>query len=69
MLETLRKLCGIPKSKFLTSMEFTGNTVSNTIPIVLHNQFREQDICDGKSKVLILGFGVGLSWSGGIVFI
>ena len=69
MLEMLRKNCGIPKEKFLVHMAATGNTVSSTIPIVLANLFDNlREEARGKDlRVLVLGFGVGLSWSGGVL--
>ena len=45
----------------LISMENTGNTVSSTIPFALEKILEES--CRVKCrKVLICGFGVGLSW-------
>ena len=47
--------------KGLISMEKTGNTVSSTIPFVLEKILEEP--CPVKCrKVLLCGFGVGLSW-------
>lgn len=66
MLDTIRKVNGLPKDRFYVNLEDTGNTVSSTIPIALK---RAAD--DGKilpdMKVMILGFGVGLSWGGTIL--
>lgn len=64
MLEHLRKKIKIPKEKFMYSMENTGNTVSSTIPIVLKNIQHKN-----YRKILICGFGVGLSWGGTILSI
>lgn len=66
MLEYLRKKCEIPMDKFYTCFALTGNTVSNTIPIALHHALQEGRICPG-SKVVLVGFGVGLSWSACLV--
>ena len=62
MLEHLRKKINIPKEKFIYSMENTGNTVSSTIPIVLKSIINKN-----YKKILICGFGVGLSWGGTIL--
>lgn len=63
MLEHLRKKLGIPKEKFPILMGESGNTVSSTIPIALAEAERSGVLLPGM-KVLILGFGVGLSWAG-----
>jgi 3-oxoacyl-[acyl-carrier-protein] synthase-3 len=61
MLEFLRKKCRIPEEKFYCHYATTGNTVSNTIPIALHHAIKEGRIKPG-SIVMLVGFGVGLSW-------
>jgi 3-oxoacyl-[acyl-carrier-protein] synthase-3 len=64
ILESLRKKCGIPEDKFVVHMEHCGNTVSSTIPIALTSLPRtEKQTC----KVMVVGFGVGLSWVGTII--
>lgn len=65
MLQTIRKRCGIPEKKFLIHLRNSGNTVSSTIPIALHHALQDDKIKPGD-KVLLAGFGVGLS-SGGVV--
>jgi len=66
MLEYLRKKIGIPEEKFFVDMELTGNTVSATIPIALRNA-REKGMVKTGDKVLLAGFGVGLSWAVNII--
>jgi len=66
MLNTIRKLCGIEKDKFYVNIENTGNTTSSTVPIALKNCLEQGLIKDGN-KVMLAGFGVGLSWSGTIL--
>ena len=61
MLQFLQKKCRIPEEKFYQHFESTGNTVSNTIPIALHHALQEKRIGAG-SRVMFVGFGVGLSW-------
>ncbi len=62
MLETLRKVCGIPEEKFYVGMERVGNTVSSSIPVALS----DIKVVDDSSvhALLLAGFGVGLSWGG-----
>ena len=61
MLSTLRKVCGIPADKFYVDLEETGNTVSSTILIGLKECLETGRIALG-AKVMICGFGVGLSY-------
>jgi 3-oxoacyl-[acyl-carrier-protein] synthase-3 len=66
MLEAIRKKAKLPKEKFYISMKNVGNTVSSTIPIALKNAIAEYKIKSG-SKVLVAGFGVGLSMAGCVI--
>lgn len=61
MLSTLRKVCGIPVDKFYVNLEETGNTVSSTILIGLKECLDKGIIIPGM-KVMVCGFGVGLSY-------
>ena len=62
MLDNLRVQCGIPSEKFIVRMENVGNTVSNTIPIVLAELQHENALKSGD-RLLLVGFGVGYSWA------
>ncbi|MDC3345941.1 ketoacyl-ACP synthase III [Schleiferiaceae bacterium] len=66
LLNNIRRKIGIPKDEFYISLEDGGNTVSNTIPIALK---RHLDSFDNISNytILLIGFGVGLSWCGGLI--
>lgn len=68
MLSTIRNVCGIPKDKFYVDLENVGNTVSSTVMIGLKECLGHGIIKSGM-KVMICGFGVGLSWGGGILTI
>ncbi len=68
MLDTIRKVNGLPKDKFYINLETTGNTVSSTIPIAL-KQLEEAGKLRPGMKVMLMGFGVGLSWGATIVTI
>ena len=63
ILEYLRKVVKIPKDKFHIDMTNTGNTVSATIPIALH-QCISQGRIKQNDRVMLIGFGVGYSWAG-----
>ena len=68
MLDTIRKMNGLPRDKFYVNLEDTGNTVSSTIPIAL-KQLDESGRLKSGMKVLLMGFGVGLSWGATIITI
>lgn len=68
MLNTIRKVCVIPKDKFYVNLIETGNTVSSTVLIGLKECLNAGTIKSGD-KVMIAGFGVGLSWGGVILTI
>jgi 3-oxoacyl-[acyl-carrier-protein] synthase-3 len=66
MLDTIRKVCTIPKEKFYNELASTGNTVSSTVMIGLKESIDNGTIVKGMN-VMITGFGVGLSWGGTIL--
>ena len=68
MLETIRKVNGLPRDKFYVNIETTGNTVSSTIPIAL-KQLEESGRLQSGMKVMLMGFGVGLSWGATVITI
>lgn len=63
MLNTIRKVCGIPKEKFYNNLSVTGNTVSSTVLIGLKDCI-ENGTLHKDMNVMVAGFGVGLSWAG-----
>lgn len=69
MLEFLRKKINVPKDRFYIDLEDGGNTVSSTIPIALK---RWSDAFVGAfpvNNIVLVGFGVGLSWGGTVISI
>lgn len=66
MLEHIRKRLGIAPEKFIISMQQCGNTVSSTIPVALDMAVKSGQLRFGM-RVMLMGFGVGYSWSGTIV--
>ena len=62
MLNSMRRLLKIPKDRLYVNMNEVGNTVSASIPIALIKAAEEGRLKKGM-KVLLFGFGVGLSWS------
>lgn len=66
MLNTIRKVCGLPKDRFYINLESTGNTVSSTVLIGLKDCVSSGLITPGMN-VMVTGFGVGLSWAGTVL--
>ncbi|TDD98385.1 ketoacyl-ACP synthase III [Flavobacterium cellulosilyticum] len=64
MLNFMRKRLKIESNSFFIDMEDGGNTVSCTIPIALKKY--SQSINENEN-ILVVGFGVGLSWCGGLI--
>ena len=64
MINYLRKMIGIDSEKFYICLEKVGNTVSSTIPIALKEAQKEDKL---HGKVLLAGFGVGLSFGATII--
>ncbi|MDR3109367.1 MAG: ketoacyl-ACP synthase III [Planctomycetaceae bacterium] len=66
MLDKLRELCNIDEAKYYNDMAYRGNTVSSSIPIAMVDAFESGMLKTGES-VMLVGFGVGLSWAAGLV--
>lgn len=67
MIDTIVGKAGIASDKVFNNMEFIGNTVGATIPIALKDAMEKGRIKPG-SKVLVIGFGVGLSLSATVLY-
>jgi 3-oxoacyl-[acyl-carrier-protein] synthase-3 len=59
MIESMRKISKIPKSKFLLSLYDYGNTSSASRPLTICHNYPDQSL---TGKFFFNGFGVGLSW-------
>ena len=57
LVENLRQRLGIPKERAPFEAEAAGNTVSSTLPMLLKNRLTDKTL----KKILLCGFGVGLS--------
>lgn len=63
LLNHLRERLVLNEELAPEALEQYGNTVSSTIPILIHDLRRLGQLRPGK-QTLMLGFGVGLSWAG-----
>ncbi len=66
MLDALAKALRVPAEKVPRFYEAVGNTVSSSIPFLLEDMLATGRIRPGMRLVLV-GFGVGLSWSATLV--
>jgi 3-oxoacyl-[acyl-carrier-protein] synthase-3 len=65
-LDTLERRLRIPADRMYSNLERVGNTVSASIPMALRDAMDEGRVGPG-SRVLVCGFGVGMSWASAIV--
>jgi 3-oxoacyl-[acyl-carrier-protein] synthase-3 len=63
MLAQLQERLGLGDDRLPIVLHDYGNTVSSTIPIVIHEMRKRGRIRQGANNMLI-GFGVGWSWAG-----
>ncbi|NNC23610.1 ketoacyl-ACP synthase III [Salinisphaera sp. USBA-960] len=61
VLDGIRRELDLPSERFVVCLNDIGNTVSCSIPIAVKRAFSNGQITAG-SRVLLVGFGVGLSW-------
>jgi 3-oxoacyl-[acyl-carrier-protein] synthase-3 len=66
MLDALQKKMAVPDAKLPRHFENIGNTVSSTIPFVLAKLMENGQMAPG-TRIMLIGFGVGLSWAGASV--
>ena len=68
ILDKMARKIDFPREKFLENMEHYGNTSAASIPILLSEAVQNGQIrLDGTQKVLLSGFGGGLTWGSLIV--
>jgi 3-oxoacyl-[acyl-carrier-protein] synthase-3 len=64
--ETIRKKLGLPAEKVPSTLHDLGNTSGASLPVTMTARIRDS-LMEGKKKVLLSGFGIGLSWGSCIV--
>ena len=65
-LDMVQRALAIPTAKMFSSIAHSGNTVSASIPMALRSAETAGRLASGM-RVLLVGFGVGLSWGACIV--
>jgi 3-oxoacyl-[acyl-carrier-protein] synthase-3 len=66
VIENLVRTMSLDKEKVFTNFENIGNTVSASIPIALKDAEVQGRLKDGDT-VMLVGFGVGLSWGATLI--
>lgn len=66
IIEHCIKKLHAPKEKFFMNMEHFGNTSSASIPLAI-SEMEEQGLLKEGQKLLLVGFGSGLTWGGCIL--
>ncbi|MCD5996855.1 ketoacyl-ACP synthase III [Pseudomonas sp. CDFA 602] len=58
--ETIRKKLALPVEKVPSTLRDFGNTSGASLPVTMTARINKQ--LEGKKKILLSGFGIGLSW-------
>jgi 3-oxoacyl-[acyl-carrier-protein] synthase-3 len=66
IIESVAKRLGQDISKFPTNLQEYGNISAASVPILLDNMKKCGKIKDG-SKIVMAGFGAGLTWSAAVI--
>lgn len=66
MLKYLQQKCDLLDVPYWNDVAEYGNTVSSSIPIALEDMLKA-NVDKILQNVVIMGFGVGLSWAGGVI--
>jgi 3-oxoacyl-[acyl-carrier-protein] synthase III len=64
--ETIRKKLGLPVEKVPSTLPDFGNTSGASLPVTMTARLHET-LSSGKHRLLLSGFGIGLSWGSAIV--
>jgi len=67
LIDNLTRHMDLPSEKVVLEMQDLGNTVSSTIPIALRRLIDNEGDLNGK-KIIVCGFGVGLSWGANVLY-
>jgi 3-oxoacyl-[acyl-carrier-protein] synthase-3 len=66
MIESIMASLELPMDRTVTTLETLGNTAAASIPITLHKAAEEGRLRPG-SRVMLCGFGGGLSWGSALL--
>lgn len=68
VLHGIREALELPRERFVVCLDDIGNTVSCSIPIAV-KRAHENGQAGPNSRLLLVGFGVGLSWGSTTVYL
>lgn len=63
ILDVIQRRLQVDDSKVPTNLREQGNTVSSSLPLLLRDCLHNEEV----RRIIISGFGVGLSWASGIL--
>ena len=66
IIEGVADLKKIPLNKFFLNLEHYGNTSAASIPIAL-DEFLSSNVLKRGDKLMLVGFGAGLTWGGALI--
>ncbi|WP_321401300.1 ketoacyl-ACP synthase III [Maridesulfovibrio sp.] len=66
VLESLASKLNIPDEKMILDLYEVGNTTSSSIPIAL-KRAEQKGMLNRGDRIMLFGFGIGLSWSGTVL--
>jgi len=66
IIEGVAELKKLPLNKFFLNLEHYGNTSAASIPIALDEYVESSPLLPG-SKLMLVGFGAGLTWGGALI--
>lgn len=68
IIDKVAKKLSIPREKFLTNMEMNGNTSAASIPLLLAESVSNGTLIIGSNqKIVLTGYGGGLTWGSMLV--
>ena len=68
ILSSVAKKLGVSVDKFYVNLDSYGNTSAASVPIALADMSEKGLLKEGV-KIMMVGFGGGLTWGGGLVII
>lgn len=66
IIEVISKKLKVPMDRFYMNMECYGNTSSASIPMALH-ELNEKGLLERGDKILLSGFGGGMTWGSTLI--
>ena len=67
IMKHLIKKCGLPEDRVPFTLEDTGNCGGPSVPVTLTRALAAQPDAGQNRQVMLLGYGVGLSWASAVV--